>query len=166
VAAPTAPRIPPPAPTIPLDGTDLAILSELLADGRLTNAMLATRVGVAESTCIHRVRRLRQTGVIAGFHAQLDLTMLGYPLQAVIKVRLGSHNREHVHSFHQTLRSIPGVITAFHVAGEDDYLLHVAVVSPEALRDLVLEHVTVHPAVRHTETHLVFEVLQGRGVLA
>jgi DNA-binding Lrp family transcriptional regulator len=165
VAAPAAPRIPPPAPTILLDGTDLAILSELLADGRLTNAMLAARVGVAESTCIHRVRRLRQTGVIAGFHAQLDLTMLGYPLQAVIKVRLGSHNREHVHSFHQTLRSIPGVITAFHVAGEDDYLLHVAVVSPEALRDLVLEHVTVHPAVRHTETHLVFEVLQGRGVL-
>lgn len=165
MAAPAAPRIPPPAPTIPLDGTDLAILSELLADGRLTNAMLAARVGVAESTCIHRVRRLRQAGVIAGFHARLDLALLGYPLQAVIKVRLGSHNREHVHSFHQTLRSIPGVITAFHVAGEDDYLLHVAVVSPEALRDLVLEHVTVHPAVRHTETHLVFEVLQGRGVL-
>jgi DNA-binding Lrp family transcriptional regulator len=162
---PAAPKIPPPVPAVPLDGTDLAILSELVADGRVTNATLATRVGVAESTCIHRVRRLRQTGVVAGFHAQLNLALLGYPLQAVIKVRLGSHNREHVHSFHQTLRSIPGVISAFHVAGEDDYLLHVAVVSPEALRDLVLEHVTVHPAVRHTETHLVFEVIPGRGVL-
>lgn len=165
MVAPTPPRIPPPVPAVPLDGTDLAILSALASDGRLTNATLAAQVGVAESTCIHRVRRLRQSGVIAGFHAELDLTMLGYPLQAVIKVRLGSHNREHVHSFHQTLRSIPGVITAFHVAGEDDYLLHVAVVSPEALRDLVLEHVTVHPAVRHTETHLVFEVMAGRGVL-
>ncbi|NJC72423.1 Lrp/AsnC family transcriptional regulator [Planosporangium thailandense] len=148
-----------------LDATDLSILAELAADGRITNAALASRVGIAESTCIHRVRALRDAGVIAGIHARLDLAALGYPLQAVIKVRLGSHNREHVRSFHATLTEIPGVLTAFHVAGEDDYLLHAAVESPEALRDLILEHINVHPAVRHTETHLVFELLAGKGVL-
>jgi DNA-binding Lrp family transcriptional regulator len=159
------PRNPRSRPAPALDGTDLSILAELAADGRITNAALATRVGVAESTCIQRVRALREAGVIAGFHAQLDLAALGLPLQAVIKVRLGSHNRNHVHSFHATLTEIPGVLTAFHVAGEDDYLLHVAVESPEALRDLVLEHINIHPAVRHTETQLVFEVLPGMGVL-
>lgn len=148
-----------------LDATDLSILAELAADGRITNAALASRVGIAESTCIHRVRALREAGVIAGIHARVDLAALGYPLQAVIKVRLGSHNRAHVRSFHATLREIPGVLTAFHVAGDDDYLLHAAVESPEALRDLILEHITSHPAVRHTETHLVFELLTGRGVL-
>ncbi|SDY38233.1 transcriptional regulator, AsnC family [Micromonospora pattaloongensis] len=156
---------PRPRPASALDGTDLAILAELAADGRITNAALAARVGVAESTCIHRVRALREAGVIAGFHARVDLGALGRGLQAVIKVRLGSHNRDHVHSFHARLTEIPGVLTAFHVAGEDDYLLHVAVESPEALRDLVLEHINVHPAVRHTETQLVFEVLPGLGVL-
>ncbi|MGC9665902.1 Lrp/AsnC family transcriptional regulator [Planosporangium sp. 12N6] len=159
------PRNPQPGSAPGLDATDLAILAALAADGRITNAALAARVGVAESTCIHRVRALREAGVIAGIHAQVDLAALGYPLQAVVKVRLGSHNREHVRSFHATLRDIPGVLTAFHVAGDDDYLLHAAVESPEALRDLILEHITVHPAVRHTETHLVFEVLAGRGVL-
>ncbi|HET8969579.1 MAG TPA: Lrp/AsnC family transcriptional regulator [Candidatus Nanopelagicales bacterium] len=149
-----------------LDQVDLAILAELIADGRITNAALARRVGTAESTCIHRVRALRDAGVIEGFAARLRLDSLGLPLQAVIKVRLGSHNREQVLSFHATLPAIPGVLTAFHVAGEDDYLLHVAVVSPAALRDLVLEHITIHPAVRHTETHLVFEVLAGPGPLA
>lgn len=158
------PKDPRPGPAA-LDGTDRLILAELAADGRLTNAALAARAGIAESTCIHRVRALRQSGVITGFRARVDLAALGLPLQAVIKVRLGSHNREHVHSFHATLSGIPGVLTAFHVAGEDDYLLHVAVKSPEALRDLVLEHITVHPAVRHTETNLVFEVLDGSGVL-
>jgi DNA-binding Lrp family transcriptional regulator len=148
-----------------LDGTDLAILAELASDGRLTNAALASRVGVAESTCIHRVRALREAGVISGFHATLDLAAIGLPLQAVIKVRLGSHNRDHVHSFHATLTNIPGMLTAFHIAGADDYLLHVAVESPEALRDLVLEHITIHPAVRNTETHLVFEVITGAGAL-
>ncbi len=154
-----------PRPTVALDSTDLQIITELVADGRITNAALAGRVGIAESTCVHRVRALKAKGVLVAVRAQVDLAALGYPLQAVIRVRLGSHNREHVRSFHATLPAIPGVLTAFHVAGEDDYLLHVAVVSPEALRDLVLEHITVHPAVRHTETQLVFEVLEGQGVL-
>lgn len=148
-----------------LDGTDLAILAELAADGRIANSALAKRVGVAESTCIHRVRALHSSGVISGVHAHLRPGTLGLPMQAIIKVRLGSHNREHVRGFHATLDGIPGVLTAFHLAGDDDYLLHVAVSSAEALRDLVLEHVTIHPAVRHTETHLVFEVIAGMGPL-
>ncbi len=53
----------------------------------------------------------------------------------------------------------------FHVAGADDYLLHVAVESAAALRDLVLEHLQVHPGVRHTETQLIFEVIDGAGIL-
>ncbi|MPZ00344.1 MAG: winged helix-turn-helix transcriptional regulator [Actinophytocola sp.] len=149
-----------------LDGTDLALLAELAADGRITNAALAARIGIAESTCIHRVRALRDAGVIRGFHARLNPAKLGLPIQAVIKVRLGSHKRDDVFTFHARLTKIPGVLTAFHVAGEDDYLLHVAVESPEALRDLVLEHLTIHPSVRHTETQLVFEELSGAGVLS
>ena len=147
-----------------LDDTDRRILSELLANGRITNAALASRTGIAESTCIHRVRALRDSGVIRGFHAQIDLGALGLPIQAVVKVRLGTHNRDEVNRFHATLSAIPGVLTIFHVAGEDDYLLHVAVASSQALRDLVLEHVTVNPVVRHTETQLVFGVIPAAGV--
>ena len=152
-------------PRTPLDAVDRALLAALDQNARLTNAALAARVGVAESTCLQRVRGLRDSGVIRGFTAELDPAALGLGIQAVIKVRLGSHSRDHVHSFHRTLGDIPGTLTVFHVAGEDDYLLHVAVDSAAALRDLVLEHITVHPAVRHTETQLVFEVFRGRGIL-
>lgn len=148
-----------------LDTTDRKILAELTRDGRLTNAALAARVGVAESTCIQRVRALRAAAVIKGFHAELDLAQLGLPLQAVVKVRLGSHNRDHVASFRQTVMGVPGALRILHVAGEDDYLVHVAVESADALRDLVLEHINVHPAVRHTETQLVFEEIPAPGVL-
>ena len=147
-----------------LDDVDRRIVAELWADGRLTNAALAARVGIAESTCIHRVRALRESGVITGFHADVDLGRLGLPLQAVVKVRLGSHNRDRVNSFRAVLADIPGALRIFHVAGEDDYLVHVAVGSAEELRDLVLEHITVHPVVRHTETQLVFEEIPGAGV--
>jgi DNA-binding Lrp family transcriptional regulator len=158
----TPPKKPQPAT---LDGTDLAILAALVEDGRTTNAALAARAGVAESTCAYRVRALRESGVLASIKARLDPEALGYPLHAIIKVRLGSHSREHVHNLYGRLVGLPGVLTVFHVGGDDDFLLHVAVTGPEALRDLILEHITVHPMVRQTETQLVFEVREGRGVL-
>ncbi|GAA1693831.1 Lrp/AsnC family transcriptional regulator [Glycomyces endophyticus] len=148
-----------------LDGTDLAILAALVADGRMTNAALAARAGVAESTCAYRVRALRESGVLTAIRAHLNPEALGRPLHAIVKVRLGSHSRELVHHLYDRLVALPGVLTVFHVGGDDDFLLHVAVAGPEALRDLILEHVTVHPMVRQTETQLVFEVREGRGVL-
>ena len=151
--------------SVALDGTDLAILAALVEDGRMTNAALAERVGVAESTCAYRVRALRQSGVVSSINARLNLGSLGQPVQAIIKLRLGSHDREHVYRLYDSLVAVPGVLSVFHVAGEDDFHLHVAVSSPEKLRDLVLEHVTTHPIVQQTETQLVFEVREGIGVL-
>lgn len=148
-----------------LDDIDLEILRALSLDARLTNKALANRLGIAESTCAYRVRMLRENGVITGSGVQLDLTRLGRPIQAIIKVRLGSHNAAHVNKLYAALTSAPGVLQAIHVAGEDDFHLHVAVESAEALRDLVLEHVTIHRVVRQTETQLVFEVRNGVGVL-
>jgi DNA-binding Lrp family transcriptional regulator len=143
----------------------VAILRALVDDGRLTNKALATRLGLAESTCAYRIRSLRDRGVITGTHVQLALDLLGYPIQAVVKVRLGSHNREHVNQLYAALTRVPGVIQALHVAGEDDFHLYVAVESAQALRDLVLEHVTIHRVVRQTQTQLVFEARDGAGVL-
>ncbi|MEO7126714.1 MAG: Lrp/AsnC family transcriptional regulator [Nakamurella sp.] len=148
-----------------LDPIDRALVRELARDGRVTNAALAAKVGVAESTCLARVRALRDAGVITGIHAHVDPATLGLPIQAIIKVRLSSHVPDQVLRFHASLRSIPGLITAFHTAGADDYLLHVAVESPAALRALILEHVTVQPGVSHTETQLLFEVFAGHGVI-
>lgn len=148
-----------------LDGTDRLILTELARDAYLTNKALATRLGLAESTCAYRVRALRDAGVITGAALHLDLASLGYPIRAMIKVRLGSHDRAGVSSLFDDLAAAPGVIQVFHVAGADDFHLFVAVTSAEALRDLILRHVTSHRIVRQTETQLVFEVRAGAGVL-
>ena len=149
-----------------LDPTDRAILELLVEDGRMTNAALAARVGLAESTCAYRVRALRESGVIAGIHARIDLAAIGRPIQAVVKVHLSSHNRVHIDELFDLLVAIPGALSVVHVAGDNDFHLHVAVASPERLRDVILEHITSHPAVTKTETQLVFEVREGAGVLA
>lgn len=154
-----------PRPSPAIDGIDRDIVRTLQDQADLTNKALASRLGLAESTCAYRVRALKEAGVILRHRLSVDLALLGYPLQAVIKVRLGSHDEAHVRTLYDELVRAPGVIQAFHVAGEDDFHLHVAVTDAEALRDFVLHHVTVHRVVRQTETQLVFELREGTGVL-
>ncbi|MBD7956812.1 Lrp/AsnC family transcriptional regulator [Microbacterium sp. Sa4CUA7] len=148
-----------------VDDVDLAILAVLTARADITNKALAERLHLAESTCAHRVRVLRRRGLIIDTRARVDIAALGFPLRAVVNVRLGSHTKAGVTQLFQALTQIPGVIEVFHVAGEDDFVLHVAAADAHALRDLVLEHITVHPSVRSTETHLVFDRRDGVGVL-
>lgn len=146
-----------------LDAVDRAIVRVLLADARTPNNALAEQVGVAPSTCLARVRALRERGVIAGYHAELDLPAVGLPLQAMISVRLRAHTREQNSSFRAAAPGLPGVLAVFHMAGSDDYLLHVAVAGPEQLRCFVVDHLTTHPAVAQTRTNLVFERIPGAG---
>jgi DNA-binding Lrp family transcriptional regulator len=152
-------------PAAPLDAVDRRILAALLEDGRLPNNALAARAGVAPSTCLARVRELRRRGVLRGVHADLDLAAAGRGLQAMIAVRLRAHVREEIDSFRRAAPRLPGVVAFFHVSGADDYLLHVAVPDADALRDFVLEHLTGHPAVGHTQTSVIFEHVRGTGDL-
>jgi len=149
-----------------LDELDLRLLAALERDPGRSNKALADGLGVAESTCAYRLRSLRARGVVSGVRVVIDPASLGLPLQAVIRVRLGRHTREGVGRLFDALVATPGVIEAFHVAGEDDFLVHVAVEDAAALRDIVLQHITVHESVRTTETHLVFERREGVGPLA
>ncbi len=148
-----------------LDELDVEILAALSTRADVTNKALAQQLGLAESTCAHRVRSLRDRGVIRDSHVRLDVAALGYPLEAIIKVRLANHTGDKVNALFEALVATPRVLQVFHVAGVDDFLVHVAVQDAAALRDIVLEHITVHPVVRGTETQLVFELRDGRGVL-
>nr|WP_194909116.1 Lrp/AsnC family transcriptional regulator [Catenulispora rubra] len=151
------------APRPVLDDTDRAILAVLAADARTPNNAIADAVGIAPSTCLARIRTLRERGVIRGFHADIDPAALGRGLQAMIAVRLRAHTRERVQEFIRDVPGLPDVVGVWHVAGADDYLLHIAVADSDALRDFVLEHLTTHPAVGHTETSLIFGHLRGAG---
>ncbi|MDT7742781.1 MAG: hypothetical protein QOE59_1859 [Actinomycetota bacterium] len=139
-----------------LDDVDRALLRHLAADARTTNAALAEAVGVAPSTCLARVRSLRERGVIRGYHADVDAAAVGLPLQAMISVRLQSDARDRLGEFLGLVRRLPAVRDVYFVAGADDYLLHVATAGTGALRDLV-DTLNGHRDVAGTVTSLIFE---------
>jgi len=142
---------------IALDGVDHAILEALTDDARIPNNRLADRLGIAPSTCLARVRALVKNGVLRGFHADVDLAALGHPLQAMIAVRLTVHHREEIESFTRAVRELPGVLSVFHVAGVNDYLVWVAAADAQDLREFVVDHLATHPSVAHAETSLIYE---------
>jgi DNA-binding Lrp family transcriptional regulator len=142
-----------------LDRIDLAILSALRSNARISNKRLAETIGLAPSTCLERVRRLLSLGVLTGFHAELDLSSLGMRMQAMIAVRMSEHSRELVESLRSYVLTLPEVLAVYHVAGTDDFLVHVAVRDAHHLRDLALDAFTTRPEVDRIETRLIFEHL-------
>lgn len=147
---------------IKYDAVDRRILTVLQDDARITNRELADRVGLSPSACLARVRALREDGVIKGFAAELDLARLGRPLQAIIAIRLHTHDRSVLDRFVAELVGLEETLALFHVTGEADYQLHVAVESTEHLRDVVLDKLTSRPEVAQVTTSLVFEHHKAR----
>jgi DNA-binding Lrp family transcriptional regulator len=146
-----------------LDPVDRAILEALSEDARIPNSRLAERLGIAPSTCLARMRALRKSGVLRGFHADIDMAALGRPLQAMIAVRLTVHAREQIEAFTVAVRELPGVLSLFHLAGANDYLVWVAAADAQDLREFVVDHLATHPSVAHAETSLIYEHRRGPG---
>ena len=140
-----------------MDPTDIQIIRWLRKNARMSNKELAAKVGMAPSSCLERVRRLRLSRVLTGYHADVDPNAIGIGLQAMVAVRLTRHARSEVESFQRHLDTLPEVVTIFHVAGANDYLVHVAVSDSAHLRELALSAFTERPEVDHIETQLIFQ---------
>lgn len=144
-----------------LDRVDRAILEQLAHDARMPNNALAAAVGVAPSTCLGRVRALRESGVIRGFHADVDPAAIGRPLQAMISVRVQAHARAQIAVFAQQIAAAPEVLDVFFLAGADDFLVHVAARDTDNLREFVVVNLSGHPDVALTETNLIFQHIRS-----
>ena len=89
-----------------LDEVDRMIVEHLQRDGRMTNAELAERVGIAASTCVTRVRSLVSRGIITGFMATVDPAVMGRNLQVLVSVTIRSGARQRITEFSDELRAL------------------------------------------------------------
>jgi len=144
-----------------LDPIDLELLALLEVDGRMPNNALAERVGIAPSTCLTRIRRLREIGAIRGFHADVDPSWIGRPIQAMIAVRIRSDARDGIGKFAESLAGIPAVRDVYFVSGSYDFLLHVATADVDDLRAVITERLSGTRLIAGTETYLIFEHRRG-----
>src|SRR4051794_34193387 len=114
------------ADSVVLDPVDLQLLRLLQNDARTTYRELAAQVGVAPSTCLDRVTRLRRSGVILGHQLRLDPRKLGRGLEALLSVQVRPHRRELVGPFVERIRALPESRTVFPPTRPGDHPPHVA----------------------------------------
>src|SRR4249919_1796407 len=130
-----------------LDRTDLALLAVLQVDGRISNSDLAERINLSASSCLRRVQRLEEGGVIAGYAALVDSARVGLGLQAFVRVQLARHDADAITDFSQRVNAWDEVVACHALTGDMDYLLQVVV------RDL-----------DHFSRFLLDRLLNGSGV--
>jgi DNA-binding Lrp family transcriptional regulator len=140
-----------------VDELDAAIVALLQADARRTNRELARTIGVAASTCLERVRSLRERGVITGFHAEIDLGALRRGVQALLHVQVRPLSRTVIEGFKAYAMTLPEVLSVFVVTGGDDFLVHVAVPSVDSLHGFVMDKFAGRREIVGFRTSVVYE---------
>ncbi len=108
---------------VPLDDVDIEILRELQSDADRTNVELARIIGLSPAATLHRVRRLKDSGVIRRVVAGVDPGAAGFPLQVYVAVTLARHETQAERRFREAVLATPQVIAADMVTGETDAML-------------------------------------------
>ena len=108
-----------------LDEIDILLLSELQADADRTNVELARLTGLSPAATLHRVRALKESGVIRIVRAHVDPAAAGFPLQVYVMATLARHDPRSSAIFEKHIRELPQVIAADIIAGETDFLLSI-----------------------------------------
>ncbi|TLU61603.1 Lrp/AsnC family transcriptional regulator [Thalassotalea litorea] len=140
-----------------LDDIDQQILTLLYKDADITNKELAAKIGIAPSTCLERVKRMKNTDVIRNSVIDVNYQMLGGNIQAIAAIQLQPYSEQIVNALRDELLCLPEIVSMFHMGGAFDFYIHMSVKDTEHLRSFVFKAITSREEVTNVETSLVFE---------
>ena len=137
-----------------LDDIDKDLLASLQEDGRMTNVDLAARVGLTPPPCLRRVRALEESGVIRGYHADLDAAKLGYAITVFAMVSLKSQAEDALRQFEDHVRGLPEVRECHMLNGEIDFILKIVSRDLQSFQEFLTSKLTPAPNVDSVKTSL------------
>ena len=141
-----------------LDDMDRDVLHALQEDGRISVSELAKRVGLSRAATHARVRKLERAGIISRYTAIVDPEAVGFELLCLIGVAMTLHSQENIARARAAIAGMPEVLESWHVTGDFDYILKVAVRSRADLQRFILERLTPVPGIARVNTSLVLGV--------
>lgn len=139
------------------DRIDLSILAELQKNNRLHNQELAERVAVSAPTCLRRVRRLRQAGLIEKDVAILNAGKAGSFSFFIVHLELHEESKDKMAQLEREFRALDSVLQAYLVTGDWDYTLIVCTHSIQKFREFIDAHIYSNPSVKKFLTQTVLK---------
>jgi Lrp/AsnC family leucine-responsive transcriptional regulator len=148
-----------------MDAIDRAILRQLQADGRISNAELAERVHLSPSPCLRRVRALERAGVIRGYHADVDPAALGRGFEVTVHVELTLKDRATVEAFEAGIAGFDEVLECRRMFGLPDYVVRVAVADQEAYEAFYMNRLAELPGLARVNSQFTMKTVKAAGAL-
>lgn len=137
---------------IELDATDWRLLDLLQEDAALSNQALAEKAHVSPATCLRRVKRLVDAGIIERRVALLSPDKLGAGLSAIVEITLDRQGAEHLADFESKVIADPAVQQCWRVSPGPDFVLVLQVADMPAYHALVQRLFTQQANVRNVKT--------------
>jgi Lrp/AsnC family transcriptional regulator, leucine-responsive regulatory protein len=136
-----------------MNSVDFKVLVELMNNGRITWAELASRLGLSSPATAERVRRLEEQGVIKGFTALIEPEAVGCSLTAFVAITL--EHPKHRNSFLMKVSEMDEIQECHHIAGDDDYFLKIRCRGTRDLEHIISNQIKSIPGVTRTRTTIV-----------
>lgn len=144
-----------------LDAIDRNILRLLRLNARMSNASIATEVGLSPSACLRRIKLMEKSGVIRGYNALVDTGNVDSTIAVIINITLERQTEDHLDRFEAAVRKYPEIRECFLMTGGSDYLLRVEVANASEFESIHKEILAKLPGV--LRIHSSFSI---RNVLA
>ena len=148
-----------------LDKFDWLILNELQKDGRLSNAELASRVGLSAAPCWRRVRALENAGYIQGYRAVIDRHKVGLDVLAFVRLDAERNRGDVTRELEEAIRKIPEVISCHYISGTGTFELQVMARDLNAFSTFAREVLINLPNVKDLHTSFSLGEVKAGGAL-
>ncbi|MBQ3253885.1 MAG: Lrp/AsnC family transcriptional regulator [Acholeplasmatales bacterium] len=137
------------------DEYDKKIIKYLQEDSSISNIDLSKKIGLAPSSCLLRVKNLKEQKVLKQFTAIVDEKILGFEITCFAKVSMAPLNRETSTKFIEEAKKIPEIVECYTITGEAAFLLKIVAKSFQYYRDFVFDKLLAVPFVSNIETSIV-----------
>lgn len=140
-----------------MDKVDKSILNLLQKNARITNKELAQEMGLSTTPVFERVKKLEKSGVIKNYVALVDNQKVNKELVAFISIKLDKHSKGNLLNFQNSINRLPEVMECFHIAGNVDYILKVAVANMQDYQRFMTERLSAIENINSLESSFVME---------
>ncbi len=148
-----------------LDRFDIAILRELQKDARLSNAELASRIGLSAAPTWRRVRWLEEQGYITGYRAEIDRRRIGLGVLAFVRIDADRNTAAATRELEERIRRIPEVIACHYISGSGTFELQVVATDLDAFSRFALDVLLNLPHVKDLHTSFSLGEVKSGGAL-
>ena len=146
---------------IKLDQIDFRLIELLQNNCKQTTKELAEQLGLSTTAVYERVKKLEKQKIITDYIAIVNKEKINRGFISVAHIKIKSHSKDSIIKFEKKVNELPEILECFHVSGEFDYILKIAVKDMEAYREFMLSKLTTMEEIQSSHSMFVIQEVKN-----